>query len=456
MSSSRTGHQTPALTALVTGFEPFGGASVNPSWEAVRLLPPRLGLAPRGDGAEHGPVVNLGTHLLPVTFDGAATQVRRLIAQHRPDIVVHVGLNERAPAIMLETRAYNEQTARIPDNAGHQPRERAIVPGGALVRYSTWAAPVLAGRLQAAGLPAQVSDDAGRYVCNTTLYTALDTIGSGQYRPTGFVHVPRPETVPTAQVVSALTALLGELAGQVLRHRLRGVSGRRPGEVSLAEAIALARTLGAGRERVLRVGLTGGIGAGKSTVARMLAARGAQVVDADVLAREVVAPGQDALEAIVRAFGRQVLAADGSLDRGALAQAVFSPQAAAGARQRLDAIVLPRIAAEAARRMDADRPGQGQGSGAVSVYDVPLLVEGGMADLLDAVVVVEAPLATRLARLEERGLGREQAVDRMRHQATDAQRREVTDVVVPNDGDEAELAAAVDRLWSLLVGMAHD
>lgn len=428
------------LTALVTGFEPFGGASLNPSWEAVRLLPSRLSLG-EGTGA---PTLDLWTHRLPVTFDGAAAQVRDLIDSHAPDIVIHVGLNDRAPAIMLETRAVNEQTARIPDNAGRQPHQRPVLAGGAPELRSSWSAPVLAGRLQAAGLPVQVSDDAGRYVCNTTLYTALATLNPEQVRPTGFVHVPGTEVVPTGQVVAALTALLEDLAGQVLRHRLRSTGAREPGPASLSSALGLAGSLGAGLTRPLRVGLTGGIGSGKSTAARLLAQRGARVVDADALAREVVEPGQSALEQIAQAFGHEVLTDDRHLDRAALAQAIFSPEAPRGARERLDAIMLPRIAATAARRLDEAGPE------AVSVYDVPLLVEGAMADLLDVVVVVEAPLPVRLARLEARGLSPQQAQARMDHQASDAQRRAVADVVVLNDASEAELAARVEALWEAL------
>lgn len=433
------------LTALVTGFEPFAGASVNPSWEAVRLLPACLPLA----AGSAVPELAIVSRLLPVTFDGAAAQVRELVAEHQPDVVIHVGLNEKAPAIMLETRAVNEQTARIPDNAGDQPDHRPVVAGGPQVRYSTWTAPVLAGRLRAAGLPVQVSADAGRYVCNSTLYTALDTLGPGEVRPTGFIHVPGPEAVPTTQVISALTALLRDLAGQLLRHRMRVRQDRTPGGNALAEARSLAGLLGAGRERPLRVGVTGGIGSGKSTLALLLAQRGARVVDADALARELAEPGAPALEEIARAFGPEVLAGDGSLDRAALAAAVFSPLAAPGSRERLDAIMLPRIAEQAAYRMDAASAG-------VSVYDVPLLVEGGMADLLDVVVVVETPLDERLARLEVRGLPRKQALDRMSHQATDAQRREVADAVVLNGGEEEVLASAVDRLWARLVREGRD
>lgn len=463
MTSQTPGAPRP-LTALVTGFEPFAGASSNPSWEAVRLLPDHLPGLPPVPAAR----VDLVTHLLPVTFAGAARQVRQLLARYRPDVVVHVGLNERAPALMLETRAVNEQTARIPDNAGDQPAARPVVAGGPQVLDATWAAPVLAGRLQAAGVPSALSDDAGRYVCNSTLYTALDVLAPGAGRPAGFLHVPGPDVVPTAQVTGALTLLVGEMAGQVARARSRADGSGEPGQDRLRAALDLARSLGAGSRRPLRVGVTGGIGSGKSTFARLLGQRGARVVDADALARELVRPGEPALADIARAFGQEVLAPDGQLDRAALAAAVFSPQAPPGARERLDAIMLPRIALEAARRMDAgtdtgrdagmdtgtDTGRHAGASASVNVYDVPLLVEGGMADLLDVVVVVQAPEAVRLARLEQRGLGRQEARDRMSHQASDAQRREVADVVVPNGGDVAALEAGADRLWQALTAPA--
>ncbi|MCZ0856499.1 dephospho-CoA kinase [Actinomyces israelii] len=186
------------------------------------------------------------------------------------------------------------------------------------------------------------------------------------------------------------------------------------------------------------MGLTGGIGSGKSTVARLLAARGARVVDADAIAREVVEPGSPALAAVVSAFGTTVLTADGALDRAALAGRVFTDP---GARGVLEAITLPYIAQTAAQRMEDAGPG------GVAVYDVPLLVERGMDDLFDCVVVVEAPLALRIARLEERGLSREEAMSRMASQADDEERRRIADVLLLNNGTREDLADGVDWLW---------
>ncbi len=190
-----------------------------------------------------------------------------------------------------------------------------------------------------------------------------------------------------------------------------------------------------------KIGLTGGIGSGKSTVAQMLAALGAHVVDADAIARQVLSAGSPALEEVAEAFGPGVLRPDGSLDRAALARHVFSD---AGARARLEAITLPRVAREAATRLAQARDGQ------VAVYDVPLLVEKHMEDGFDLVVVVEADLETRLRRLEARGLDRQQALERMSHQASDAQRREVADIVLDNSAGIEALESQVRGLWNRL------
>lgn len=190
---------------------------------------------------------------------------------------------------------------------------------------------------------------------------------------------------------------------------------------------------------MLRVGLTGGIGAGKSTVAGMLADRGALVVDADVLAREVVAPGTPGLAAVVSEFGPQVLAEDGGLDRARLGRLVFADPAA---RERLNAIVHPLVAQRFAELVDAAP------ADAVVVHDVPLLVENGLADRYDLVVVVEAPADQRVGRLaESRRMGEDEARSRMAAQADDDQRRAVAGVVLVNDGDRDRLVRQVDALW---------
>lgn len=192
---------------------------------------------------------------------------------------------------------------------------------------------------------------------------------------------------------------------------------------------------------VLLVGLTGGIGAGKSTVAELLAARGATVVDADVVARAVVEPGQPAFEQLVEHFGPGVVGPDGRLDRPALARVAFVDDES---RKALEAITHPAINQEFQRRV-SEAPAD-----AVVVCDVPLLAESEQARArgYEVVIVVEAPRAVRLERLEARGLARADAEARMAAQATDEQRRELATYVVDNGGDRAHLERQVDRIWA--------
>lgn len=190
----------------------------------------------------------------------------------------------------------------------------------------------------------------------------------------------------------------------------------------------------------MQIGLTGGIGSGKSTAAGRFAELGALVIDADVLAREAVEPGTDGLAAVVAEFGEQVLDADGRLDRPALARLVFGDEAARG---RLNAIVHPRVRARAIELIAAAPPGT------VVVQDVPLLVETEQAGAYDLVVVVEAPEELRVRRLAaDRGMSAEEVRARMASQATDEQRRAVADVVLVNDGTPDDLRAEVDALWA--------
>jgi dephospho-CoA kinase len=190
---------------------------------------------------------------------------------------------------------------------------------------------------------------------------------------------------------------------------------------------------------VLRIGLTGGIGSGKSTVSALLAARGAVIVDADRIAREVVEPGTPGLARVVETFGEGVLAADGSLDRAALAALVFADPEA---RRQLDAIVHPLVRARATELAVAAPPD------AVVVHDVPLLVETDQASSYDLVLVVEADPTTRVSRLVQRGLTAEDARARIAVQASDEQRRAVADVVLDNSGGPEQLAEQVDRFWA--------
>ena len=190
---------------------------------------------------------------------------------------------------------------------------------------------------------------------------------------------------------------------------------------------------------MLNIGLTGGIGSGKSTVSALLAERGAVIVDADRIAREVVEPGTPGLAAVVSAFGDGVVGPGGGLDRPALAAVVFTD---AEARARLDGIVHPLVRARAAEVVAAAPPD------AVLVHDIPLLVETGQAGRYELVLVVQADLDTRVARLVARGMTEDDARARIAAQATDEQRAAVADVVLDNSGTREELAAQVDRFWA--------
>ncbi|MBF6507406.1 dephospho-CoA kinase [Nocardia farcinica] len=189
---------------------------------------------------------------------------------------------------------------------------------------------------------------------------------------------------------------------------------------------------------MLRVGLSGGIGSGKSTVARRLVELGAVLIDADALAREVVQPGTPGLAEIVDRFGDEVLDADGALNRPALAAKVFDDE---HARADLNAITHPKI-----RDLTAERMAQAPAD-AVVVHDVPLLVEVGYAPNYHLVVIVDAPEEDRVRRLIDRGLTEADARARIAAQATTEQRREVADVWLDNSGSVDEINAQVDALW---------
>jgi dephospho-CoA kinase len=193
---------------------------------------------------------------------------------------------------------------------------------------------------------------------------------------------------------------------------------------------------------VLTVGLTGGIGAGKSVVGRRLASYGAVVIDTDDLAREVVEPGTVGFDSVVARFGPRVIAADGTLDRAQLATEVFSDPAA---RDHLNAIVHPLVAARAAE-LTARAPAD-----AVVVHEVPLLVEIGWADRYDIVVVVVADPQTAVdPGVRSRGMSADDAWARVHTQLSDDDRVAVADHVIRNSGDQEALDAAVGELWAAL------
>ncbi len=193
---------------------------------------------------------------------------------------------------------------------------------------------------------------------------------------------------------------------------------------------------------MLRVGLTGGIGVGKSEVSRRLAAQGAIVIDADLIAREVVAPGTDGLAEVAAAFGPGILAVDGSLDRVKLGEVVFAdPDQLA----RLNAIVHPLVGKRMRELEDCAGPA------AIVVHDVPLIAENNLADAYDLVVVVDVPPRIQLDRLVRlRGMSREQARARIAAQVSREQRLAIAGMVVDNSGSLAELDRQVGDLWAEL------
>ncbi|MFJ3594947.1 dephospho-CoA kinase [Streptomyces sp. NPDC090126] len=197
---------------------------------------------------------------------------------------------------------------------------------------------------------------------------------------------------------------------------------------------------------MLKVGLTGGIGAGKSEVSRLLVSYGAVLIDSDLISREVVEPGTPGLAAVVEEFGPAVLTAEGALDRSALGALVFADD---GRRAALNAIVHPLVGARAAE-LERAAP-----EDAVVVHDVPLLTENKLAPLYDLVVVVDASAETRLDRLVTlRGMTEADARARMAAQATREERRAVADLIVDNDGPREALDARVREVWDELVRRA--
>jgi dephospho-CoA kinase len=193
------------------------------------------------------------------------------------------------------------------------------------------------------------------------------------------------------------------------------------------------------------IGLTGGIGSGKSTVAALLAERGARVIDADRIGHEVYRPGSEAFTRVVDAFGREIVAPDGTIDRPALGAIVFRDPAALA---RLNAIVHPLIAAEAARRITAARA---DGFTGPVVIEAAVLLEAGWRPLVDRLWVVSVRPETAIERVAaSRGLSRDEVARRLAAQLPDAERRRAADLVIDNDGSPAELRAKVEEAWRTL------
>lgn len=196
---------------------------------------------------------------------------------------------------------------------------------------------------------------------------------------------------------------------------------------------------------MLLVAVTGGIASGKSAVAARLAERGAVVVDADQVARDVVAPGAPALARIAEEFGADVLDPDGALDRGRLGEIVFADPEK---RAVLNAITHPAVLEESHRRFRAARDADPH---AIVVYDIPLLVEAGRHEEFDVVVAVEADIETRIDRMTTlRGMTAEEATRRIAAQASDDDRRAIADVVIDANGTLQETLAQSDALWENL------
>lgn len=205
-------------TILLTGFEPFGGDAANPSADAVRTVAERW----------NGPEVFVA-EILPVTFAGAASRLRELIAAHRPDVVVSVGLAGGRAAVGVERIAVNLVDARIPDNAGAQPIDEPSAAGAPAARFSTLPVKAITAAIADAGIPVELSHSAGTFVCNHAFFTALDVVGSGVRA--GFVHVPwSAETAPSgaASLPAADIAHAVEIAVRVsldAAHDLRVAAG---------------------------------------------------------------------------------------------------------------------------------------------------------------------------------------------------------------------------------------
>lgn len=199
---------------------------------------------------------------------------------------------------------------------------------------------------------------------------------------------------------------------------------------------------------MLKVGLTGGIGAGKSEVSRLLVSYGAVLIDADKIAREVVEPGTPGLAAVVTAFGAEILTEQGTLDRPKLGSVVFAD---ADRLATLNRIVHPLVGARSAELESAAGPDD------VVVHDVPLLAENALAPLYDLVVVVDASPETQLDRLVRlRGMAESEARARMAAQATREQRRAIADLVVDNDGPLDALEPQVRKVWDELTRRAAE
>jgi dephospho-CoA kinase len=196
---------------------------------------------------------------------------------------------------------------------------------------------------------------------------------------------------------------------------------------------------------VLLIGLTGGIGSGKSTVSALLAAKGAVIIDADAITRELQQPGTEVFTAMVERFGPSIVAADGTLDRAAVADLVFNDP---DALKDLNGIVHPAVGVEIARRLEAERD-----TDHLVVLDVPLLVESGRDDMAGLVVVDVDPEVAVSRLVEHRGMREDDARSRMARQVSREDRLAKADLVIDNSGTPADLAAEIDEAWPQLLAL---
>ncbi|WP_067778452.1 pyroglutamyl-peptidase I [Actinomyces vulturis] len=201
------------MRILFTGFEPFGEHDVNPSWQAVSALPSQIE-TPTG-------AVAIDTQQLPVTYADAMAQVRQFVSSGTYQAIVLCGVNGRGTAIDIESQAVNEASSSIPDNSGYHPHGEPLVQGGDDVLMAPWPAEYLVATLRSQGFPVAQSHDAGKYVCNSSLYALADSVRNqsrgvdGDTTPIrgGFVHVPPTSVVSIETVTAALQALATVLAG---------------------------------------------------------------------------------------------------------------------------------------------------------------------------------------------------------------------------------------------------
>jgi len=210
--AARRPPRRPEPLILVTGFGPFPGVPRNPSAALVEALPARLGRA------------RLVAHVLPTSYAGAAARLAELIEEHAPDAVVHFGVSGRARGFVLERVARNRVLGSAPDQTGAQPSRAVVLPGAPARRLSTIGFASAATRLRRAGLPAALSDDAGAYVCNATLFASLGYPGAP---PTGFVHIPPEGVLAFPDLLRGARIILGAAAQTRLRPGARSANGRR-------------------------------------------------------------------------------------------------------------------------------------------------------------------------------------------------------------------------------------